>query len=120
MFNFVTDYVALALFSYKLYIGVRYVVNLIWVGEMDEEFLMENQLLGNLKWEARIKRRQRKWLQSYYMVSIIYQRYSMFQGLSLIWIFTDKLIITLKILFMIVFSLMSYFYMIPKMYVLLD
>ena len=81
---------------------------------------MENNLEGTLKWESRIKRRQRKWLQAYYMITIIYQRYSMFQGISLIWIFTDKLLITLKILFMIIYSLISYWYIIPKMYHLLD
>ena len=37
----VTDYVVLALFIYKFYIGLKYLINVIWVGDMDEEFLMD-------------------------------------------------------------------------------
>lgn len=52
LFNILTDYTMLSLFAVKIYFAVRFVINLIWVGRMDEEFLLQE--FGQNKWETRV------------------------------------------------------------------
>jgi hypothetical protein len=52
LFNILTDYTMLALFAIKIYFAVIFVINLIWVGRMDEEFLLAKN--GKSKWETRV------------------------------------------------------------------
>ena len=85
---------------------------------MDEEFILDQH--GRDKWLTRILSRQRKSLQNYYMMSITFQRFSFAQSVCLILIFSDKLLVTLKLGFILVYSLLSYFYLLNKMENLLE
>jgi hypothetical protein len=49
------------------------------------------------------------------MVSIGFQRFTMVQSICLILIFFDKLMISLKIVFVLLYSTFSYFYLHKKM-----
>ena len=108
----------LALFALKIYFAVKFAINLIWIGRMDEEFLLQKQ--GQLKWETRVLSRQRKFLQNYYMMSIVHQRFTFIQCISLIWIFCDKLLVTVKLCVLLVYSMLLYVYLHQKMDDLLD
>ena len=99
----------LALFALKIYFAVKFAINLIWIGRMDEEFLLQKQ--GQLKWETRVLSRQRKFLQNYYMMSIVHQRFTFIQCISLIWIFCDKLLVTVKLCVLLVYSMLLYVYL---------
>ena len=40
LFNILTDYTMLVLFAVKIYTALKFIINLIWIGRMDEEFLL--------------------------------------------------------------------------------
>ena len=51
----------LALFAVKIYFALIFVINLIWIGRVDEEFLLQGEK-GKEKWETRVLSRQRRFL----------------------------------------------------------
>lgn len=80
---------------------------------MDEKYIMEKE--GKAKWDIKNLSVQRKYMQDYYMVSIGFQRFTFVQGICLVLIFFDKLMISLKIFLVLCYSIVSYFYMLNKM-----
>jgi len=43
LFNIVTDYTTLILMACKLYFALKFGVNLVFAGQMDEEFILDKQ-----------------------------------------------------------------------------
>lgn len=113
LFNMVTDYITITLMAFKLVYGFRYLKSVLFLGSKDEKYIMDQE--GQAKWELRNLTTQRKHMQDYYMFTIGFQRFSFIQSIALILIFFDKLMITLKIIMVLVYSLVTYFYMVGKM-----
>ena len=53
-------------------------------------------------------------------MSIVHQRFTFIQCISLIWIFFDKLLVTVKLCVLLVYSMILYCYLHQKMDDLLD
>ena len=118
LFNLVTDYTTIALFLVKLFYAIGYAYSLLGQSRMDEEFLMD--INGPAMQATRTLSKQRKALQYYYMHSITFQRFTIVQSVSLIWIFIDSLLISMKIFFVLAYSVICYFYLLGKMDELLE
>ena len=52
LFDLVSDYTLLIFSLVKVIAGAKFVINLIFVGKMDEEFIMDK--FGRDKWETRV------------------------------------------------------------------
>ena len=109
----VTDYVTICLMAVKMMYGFRYLKSVLFLGSMDEKYIMDKE--GTAKWQLRNLTTQRKHMQDYYMITIGFQRFSFIQSIALILIFFDKLMISLKIIMVLVYSVVTYFYLIKKM-----
>merc|ERR1712166_858460 len=118
LFNLVTDYTLIFVMLVKMYFAIIYGYKILHNGPKDEEFLFDEQ--GDRKQKARDLSAQRKGLQNYYMQSITFQRFSIVQSISLIWIFCDKLKYTLKLSFVIIYSILFLVYLSNKMAELLE
>ena len=53
-------------------------------------------------------------------MSIVHQRFTFIQCISLIWIFCDKLLVTVKLCVLLIYSMLLYIYLHQKMDDLLD
>lgn len=118
LFNFLTDYILFAVLFVKFIYAVLFAKNLFFPGGMDEEFLMDKY--GVEKWENRVLSRQRYNLQNYYLVSVMYQRFSFIQSISLLWIFYNTILMRIKIIIFLFYSLLNYVYLLRKQEQLLN
>jgi hypothetical protein len=114
----VTDYVTIFLMFIKLVYGFRYLKSVLFQGSMDEKYIMQKE--GKENWDIRQLSSQRKRMQDYYMVSTGFQRFTFVQSICLFLIFFDKLMISLKISLLLIYSIIAYFYTLSKMEQLLE
>ena len=113
LFNIVTDYITITLMLVKLFYGLKYMKSYLFHGTKDEKYIMDKE--GDNKWRIRILSGQRKEMQNYYMFSITFLRFTFVQSICLIFIFFDKLLVFLKLMFILWYSIVSYCYLVGKM-----
>lgn len=103
----------MALMSIKIIYGYLYIKSVLFQGSMDEKYIMQKE--GKKNWDIRNLSAQRKRMQNYYMVSVGFQRFTFVQSICLFLIFFDKLMISLKISLILIYSFIAYLYTLSKM-----
>ena len=114
----VTDYITITLMIFKLFYGLQYLWTYLFHGTKDEKYIMDKD--GDKKWKIKKLSDQRKVMQNYYMYSISFVRFSAVQSICLLFIFNNKLLVGLKLMFMLAYSIVSYLYLNKKMSQLLE
>lgn len=108
LFNVCSDWIMMCLFAVKIFWGMKFTWEMLKIPKDDEEFLRDEY--GDEKLNIRCLTYKRTILQNYYMYSVLFQRFTLIQTISLSWIFYEKWHLFFKLTFIFLFSLITYFY----------